>query len=120
MRLFFLVSLLMVTALQPVQAADIANGAVVFKKCALCHAIEVNKKAGLGPNLYGVVGRKAAATSFTYSAAMNASGIIWTPAKLDAYITKPSALVKGTKMVYAGLTNPKDRADLIEFLKSKK
>lgn len=104
----------------PAFAADAAKGGIVYKRCAMCHAIEANKKAGLGPNLFGVVGRKAGITAYNYSAAMKASGIIWTPAKLDAYITKPSALVKGTKMVYAGLTNPKDRADLIEFLKSKK
>jgi cytochrome c len=105
---------------QPVKAADAAKGAVVFKKCALCHAIEAGKKPGIGPNLFGVVGRKAAGAGFTYSAALQASGLIWTPDKLDAYIAKPSALVKGTKMAYSGLQNSKDRADLIAFLKSKK
>jgi cytochrome c len=122
MRHLLLLTLLMSVAVgqTPAKAADAANGAVVFKKCALCHVIEAGKKPGLGPNLFGVVGRKAAATNFTYSTAMKASGLTWTPDKLDAYITKPSALVKGTKMVYSGLQNPKDRADLIAFLKSKK
>jgi cytochrome c len=103
----------------PAMAADAAKGAVVFKRCAMCHAVEASKKAGLGPNLSGVVGRKAGATTFNYSAAMKVSGLTWTPDKLDAYIAKPSALVKGTKMMYSGLSNPKDRADLIAFLKSK-
>jgi cytochrome c len=123
MRHVLLLTLLMSVAIgqAPAKAADAANGAIVFKKCALCHVIEAGKKPGLGPNLSGVVGRKAATTTdFTYSTAMKASGLTWTPDKLDAYITKPSALVKGTKMVYSGLQNPKDRADLIAFLKSKK
>jgi cytochrome c len=104
-----------------VQAANAIKGAAVYKKCALCHAIEAGKPSRLGPNLYGVYGRKAAAVpNYTYSTALKASGIIWTPDKLDAYIAKPFALVKGTKMVYSGLQKPADRADLIAFLKSKK
>jgi cytochrome c len=123
MRQHLLMSMLAVSlfGLQPAQAADAVKGAIVFKKCALCHVIEVGKASRLGPNLYGVYGRKAAAVpNYAYSTALKASGLIWTPDKLDGYIAKPSALVKGTKMVYAGLQNPTDRADLIAFLKSKK
>jgi cytochrome c len=108
-------------SLQSVQAADATKGAVVYKKCALCHAIEAGKKHGVGPNLHGVVGRKAAvAANYRYSSALAASGLIWTPDKLDAYITKPSALVKGTKMAYSGISNAQDRANLIAYLKLKK
>jgi cytochrome c len=123
MRYFFWLNLLVfgLLGLQPAKAADAAKGAVVFKKCASCHAIEAGKASRLGPNLYGVYGRKAAAVpNYAYSAALKASGLTWTPDKLDAYITKPSALVKGTKMAYFGLRNATDRADLIAFLKSKK
>ncbi len=116
----FTAMILAIIAVQPASAADAANGAKLYKKCAMCHAIEANKKSLMGPNLFAVVGRKAGSTSYTYSAAMKASGITWTPANLDAYLTKPSSLVKGTKMVFAGLPNPQDRADLIDYLKAQK
>ncbi|HKX22202.1 MAG TPA: cytochrome c family protein, partial [Rhizorhapis sp.] len=71
-------------------------------------------------NLAGVVGRKAGSTEFAYSPAMKAAGFAWSTDKLDAFLTHPSAVVKGTKMAYGGLPNPQDRADLIAFLASKK
>jgi cytochrome c len=111
---------LTVISLSPARAADAANGAMVFKKCALCHSVEVAKKSGLGPNLFAVVGRKAGAENFNYSAAMKTSKITWTPAKLDAFLTKPSALVKGSRMAFAGLPNAKDRADVIAYLSAQK
>ena len=101
-------------------SGDAAQGAVVFKRCAICHSIEPGKKSAVGPNLAGVVGRKAGSTAFTYSPAMKSAGFAWTPEKLDQFLQRPSAVVKGTKMAFGGLPNAKDRADLIAYLKTRK
>jgi cytochrome c len=104
----------------PAHAGSPTKGAVVFKKCAICHSVEKGQRASLGPNLFGIVGRKAGTGAFAYSAAMKTAAIVWTPANLDAYLLKPSAKVKGTKMSFAGLADANDRADVVAFLKSKK
>ena len=98
-------------------AGNAANGAGVFDRCAICHS---NTKGGpnkIGPNLFGIVGRKAGTyPGFSYSGAMTKSGIVWTDAKLDAYIASPATLVPGNKMPFAGITNNNQRADLIAYL----
>jgi cytochrome c len=98
-------------------AGNAANGAGVFDRCAFCHS---NTKTGgnkIGPNLFGVVGRKAGTyPGFSYSSAMTKSGIVWTDAKLDAYIASPATAVPGNKMPFAGITNNNQRADLIAYL----
>jgi cytochrome c len=101
-------------------AADAVHGGVVFKKCAMCHAVEAGKNSGIGPNLAGVIGRRAGAAPYNYSSAMKAAGLVWTPANLDAFLAQPKTLVKGNKMIFAGLTNAADRADVIAFLATKK
>ena len=98
-------------------AGNAANGAGVFERCAICHS---NTKTGankIGPNLFGVVGRKAGTSpGFSYSGAMTGSGIVWIDAKLDAFITSPSALVPGNKMPFEGISNATQRADLVAYL----
>ena len=102
-------------------AADVAHGQVVFKQCAVCHNFKAGGTAKIGPNLWGVVGRKAGtAPGFTYSAAMKGFGKVWTPALLDTYLTAPAKTVPGTKMAFAGLKNPADRADVIAYLQTGK
>jgi cytochrome c len=73
----------------------------------------------MAPNLYGVVGRKAASTAFGYSAALKASGLTWDPATLDRFLTSPMKLVPGTRMLIP-VSDPKQRADLIAYLGSLK
>ena len=98
--------------------ANAANGAVVFKKCAMCHSVDPSGKNGLGPNLRGVVNRKAAAiTGFTYSPAMKASGLVWNDETLSRFLAAPRTVVPGTKMIFIGLPKPEDQADVIAFLK---
>src|ERR1700710_1944185 len=81
------------------QGADANNGKIVFGRCAICHTVVKGGPNGLGPNLFGVVGRKAASLpSFMYSGALKNSGITWTPDKLKAWISGPQRLVPGTKM----------------------
>lgn len=98
-------------------AGNAANGAGVFDRCAICHS---NTRTGgnkIGPNLFGVVGRKAGTyPGFSYSSAMASYGIVWTNAKLDAFITAPQTAVPGNKMPFGGLSNATQRADLIAYL----
>jgi cytochrome c len=98
-------------------AANVANGKALFSRCAACHTVDKGGPNGLGPNLYGVVGRKAGSKKdFSYSAAMRNSGIVWTNQKLDAYIAHPADLVPGNRMAFAGLPDAKQRTDLIAWL----
>ena len=98
--------------------ADPVAGALVFKKCAACHSLDPTGKSGLGPNLRGVVNRKAAAVpAFAYSPAMKASTIVWNDKTLAAFLAAPRQAVPGTKMIFIGLPKPQDQADVIAFLK---
>jgi cytochrome c len=97
---------------------DAAAGKTDFVTCQTCHSIDagVNK---IGPSLHGVVGRKAGSIAdFTYSAANKGSGITWTPEKLFQYLEAPQRVVPGTKMTFAGFSDPQKRADVIAYLKT--
>ncbi|MCB6179105.1 cytochrome c family protein [Rhodobacter sp. Har01] len=97
---------------------DLAAGQAAFKACKACHTADKGGKAMTGPNLWGVVGRPAASNAgFKYSDALTAlAGQPWDAAALDAYLTSPKAYAKGTKMTFAGLKKPGDRANLIAWL----
>ena len=98
-------------------AADSARGKKVFRKCTACHTAEKGGRKKIGPNLWGIVGAPVGAREgFRYSKAMTAFGGSWTPERLDAYLTKPRALVKGGSMSFVGLKRDRDRADVIAFL----
>jgi cytochrome c len=98
-------------------AADIGNGKGVFTRCAACHRLDKGGGNGIGPNLFGVVGRKAGSKSdFSYSTAMKSAGFAWTPQKLDAWIAHPAQVVPGNRMAFFGIPNAKDRADLVAYL----
>ena len=99
------------------QAADAAKGKIVFQRCAICHRVEKGGGNGLGPNLFGVVGRKAGTVAgFSYSAAMKGSGITWSADKLNAYVEHPAAVVPGNRMAFAGITDAGQRADVVAYL----
>ena len=98
--------------------ADAGKGEAVFKKCAACHNADKGGANALGPNLYGVVG-DAAATGrggFAFSDALKAKGGKWDFDNLNAWLNSPKAYAPGTKMTFAGLSNPQDRADVIAYL----
>ena len=102
-------------------AADAKNGQAVFSRCMACHTDKKGAPNGVGPNLFGVMGRKAGAKpDFSYSAAMKGAGFTWTPQKLDAYIAHPAEVVPGNHMAFAGIPDPKQRADLIAYLSTLK
>ena len=95
---------------------DAAKGKVDFITCQTCHAVEpgVNK---IGPSLHAIVGRAAGSIAgYSYSAANKNSGITWTPEKLFQYLESPQRVVPGTKMAFAGFSDPQKRADVIAYL----
>ena len=98
-------------------AQDAAAGEKVFLKCKVCHQVGEGAKNGVGPNLNGLFGRKSGTVEgYSYSDANKNSGITWEPAVFAEYIKNPRAKVPGTKMVFAGITNEKDIADLTAYL----
>jgi cytochrome c len=93
------------------------NGATVFQRCAICHNAAKGAGNKIGPDLFGVVGRKAGTEpGYSYSGAMKSAGFAWTNEKLDAYVKSPALVVPGNKMAFAGLPNDGQRADLIAYL----
>lgn len=101
-------------------AADAAKGEKIAKACAACHTFTKGGANGVGPNLYGVIGGpKDHAAGFAYSGAlMEVGGKTWTYAELNKFLYKPKAYAKNTKMSYAGLKKPEDRAALIAWLRT--
>jgi cytochrome c len=98
-----------------VAAADPAAGETIFKKCAACHKIDGTN--GVGPHLDAVVGRPVASVpDFSYSDAMKAHGGEWTPENIFHFLANPKKEVPGTKMTFAGLPKPEDRANVIAYL----
>ena len=96
--------------------ADAKRGEKLFEECRACHAVERGVQ-GVGPNLHGVFGRRAAAAEdFRFSPALKKSGITWTPQTMDAYVADPQKAVPANRMPYAGMPETRDRADLIEYM----
>ncbi|MFC3628304.1 c-type cytochrome [Paracoccus angustae] len=99
-------------------SADVAAGEKDFGKCKACHKLDGTD--GVGPHLNGVVGREVAAVAgFSYSPAMveyKAETPQWTPEALQEFLANPKGVVPGTKMSFAGLKDPQDRADIIAYL----
>ena len=96
--------------------ADAKRGEKLFEECRACHATEAGVN-GVGPDLHGVIGRKAAALdNFRYSPALKKSGITWSRQVLDAYIMDPQKAVPANRMPYGGMPEARDRADLIDYV----
>lgn len=88
-----------------------------FAVCGACHPTSTDGASAMGPNLRGVIGRHIGTLrGFNYSAAMRESSIVWTREELDAYLTNVSAKIPGTLMAFGGLSNPADRAAIIDYL----
>lgn len=95
---------------------DAAAGAVVYERCAACHALAYDRT---GPRHCGLLGRRAGSVAaFPYSEAMKRSGLVWNADTLDRFLAAPLVAVPGTSMGYAGVADAKERADLIAFLAS--
>ena len=87
--------------------------------CLACHSVSTDGAHGMGPNLRGIVGRRAGtAAGFSYSSAMRESGITWTAAELDVYLTAPALRVPGTMMAFDGIPDRTQREAVIAYLKT--
>ncbi len=103
---------------QKAAAQDVDKGKRSFKKCLPCHAVGPGAENKVGPELNGLDGRHAGtAANFNYSDANKNSGIVWNEATFKDYIRSPQAKVPGTKMTFAGITNPHEIEDLWAYLK---
>lgn len=109
-------ALLLVSFLPLARAdGDPAKGEEIYKRCQGCHSIDRNR---IGPMHKGLFGRTAGTVpGFSYSDAMKNSGIVWSEQTLDQFLQGPRKMVPGTKMTYAGVPDPQERADLIAYLK---
>lgn len=105
-------------------AQDAENGQSVFRQCRACHQVGASAKNAVGPQLNGIVGRKAGQVEgFNYSEAnktAGAKGLVWDDKTLLEYLAAPAQFMPGTKMAYAGLKDEADRKDLIAYLKNQK
>ncbi|GLR47336.1 c-type cytochrome [Sphingomonas astaxanthinifaciens] len=98
-------------------SADPAKGAEVFKKCQACHTINQGGANGLGPNLYHVIGEPVGqGRGFAWSDALSGKGGNWDFATLNEWLKSPKTFAPGTKMTFAGLSAPEDRANVIAYL----
>jgi cytochrome c len=109
-------------AAQAAAAGDAKNGQLVFMdNCAVCHSFEQGAANKIGPNLFGVVGRKSAtAPGYMYSPAMMMANLTWDMETLSVYLMGPQKKVPGTKMGFPGFSDPADEADAIAYLASLK
>jgi cytochrome c len=119
MRRTVIVGMLLAGSATAALAADPAAGQKIFKaQCAICHTVVAGENR-IGPTLYGVVGRPAGSVpGFNYTADHKKLGITWDAATLDKYLTNPRAMVPDTSMVYGGLKDDAERADLVAYLET--
>jgi cytochrome c len=98
-------------------AGDPNKGKQAFSVCQTCHTVVKGGPNGLGPNLFGIAGRKAASLpGFYYSAALKSSKITWTNDKLKAWIMSPYKLIPGNRMAFAGIADPGKADDVVAYL----
>jgi cytochrome c len=113
-----------VPALEPVSpllaAANVDNGRVLAQRqCGACHSFDQGGRAGIGPNLYGIMGAKYAhAEGFNYSAALRGKQGDWTYEEMNAWLARPATWAPGTRMAFAGIGSTQQRADLIAYLRT--
>ena len=122
-RLFALAALLATPAYASDAEGDAANGKELFMAsgCPACHGVTVEDNSKVGPNLVGVVGRKAGTTTSLLGPSENLKkyGVIWSAETLDEFLANPNAKVPGTAMI-GMLADPQQRADVIAYLSTLK
>lgn len=106
-------------AVAPARVPNAGRGEKIFETCAACHAPD--QPAKTGPDLKGVVGRKAGTVpGFRYSRALKTADIVWNDATLDAFLSEPQTLLPGNTMPYPGIPDATQRRDLLNYLKTLK
>ena len=121
MRSYFVCALLAASqfALAAPLTGNPKNGALLFQRCASCHAVGKYASAGYGPQLNGIIGRRAASTTdYKYSEAMKKSGLVWDEKTLAAYIRAPHDVVPGTNMRFWGVKDEQQVADLLSYMRT--
>src|SRR4051812_29088956 len=102
----------------PYNTGDIGAGKQVFQLCSACHTIGADQPSTVGPNLHGLFGRKGGAkTDFKNTPELVATGQTWDAETIARWVTAPQAEVPATKMLFIGVKDPKQRTDLIAYLK---
>jgi|SRR5690606_29169524 len=97
---------------------DPAKGEKLFNRCKACHTVEAGGTDRQGPNLHGVFGRKAGTKEgYNYSKAMANADVVWSEETIDKFIADPKAFIPNNKMIFVGIKNEAQRADLIAYLK---
>lgn len=97
--------------------ASLEQGRRAFLKCRACHTLPEGGRNLVGPNLWNIFTRAPlGASGFSYSPALTKASISWTPTAMDSFLEKPSKHVPGTRMVFAGIASPEERANLIAWL----
>lgn len=120
LRAALMAALLPWLSLPAFAGGDPVKGEKSFKKCMACHTVTADGASKAGPNLHDVVGRKTGTLEgFAYSTVMRTmgeEGHIWTPEELDLFLENPKKMAPGTKMTFAGLKKPEERADVVAYL----
>ena len=97
--------------------ADMERGKTLYFQCRACHSLNEGGANKVGPNLYGIFGQKAGVVpGFAYSDVMTGADIVWDAAAMDEWIARPSEFLPGNRMVFVGVKDPQDRANLIAYL----
>jgi len=118
MRILIVAAALVAVFAGAASAQDVAKGEHSFNKCSPCHSIGPDAQNKIGPELNGLDGRHSGtAANFSYSDANKNSGIVWDEANFKDYIKSPQAKIPGTKMTFAGISNPQEINDLWAYIK---
>jgi cytochrome c len=121
LNLLLTAGLLVIAGVLARSADNPARGKILFLRCASCHDVSPSQTAKIGPNLYGVVGRKVASQDgYAYSPALRAQAFVWDEAHLDQWLTNPNAVAPGTAMAFAGIADPADRRAIITYLENQR
>jgi len=116
----YILASLLLMATGSAAAQDAVHGKQVYWSCAYCHGV-TGQNGPVGPKLVGVIGRQAGSLAgFPYSDAMKGSGLIWDEPTLAAFVGNPAQMVQGTRMIFPGLSNPTDVADVVAYIKTLK
>ncbi|MEM1197114.1 MAG: c-type cytochrome [Pseudomonadota bacterium] len=103
----------------PVKLDLVARGEKAFQACSGCHNAEAGAPSMAGPNLHGVVGRKAGALDdYAYSDALASSDFVWDIATLDRFLSNPAGYIEGTSMVAGAVRDGESRAAIVAYLSS--
>lgn len=110
----------LVVAADEILKGDALRGRLVFGSCRTCHLPDKGAGNHNGPNLFGIVGRKAGTREGFqyYSDELKSADFVWTPELLDLWFANPGSFLPNSAMIFPPITDPQRRADLIEYLKT--